>query len=291
MEYSIETYYSSEDPRKIERVYQFSRDSIIAWMKNRPSAEIKVIKDNTENDVVVVIPTINVNSERAKEAKSVFSPLPVIFVESSGNFFNYARSVNLGILKAMESYPKWVIISNDDVHKVDNTTKLIDELSTATKGMVLASPSSYHTYRVSIVRPNSNFVKVMHVIGKIFRLPPAEVYGYLINKYAVNLKIKHVVLINSMVGPFMKFSGEIVDSFINAGSFLILNRRAINGKVFDETFINGYEDVYLSMKMRNDLEIINYRINEDRGGSLGFNKIRFLRLFVNEVYMNYILKT
>ncbi|TRM88316.1 hypothetical protein DJ529_05570, partial [Sulfolobus sp. C3] len=120
--------------------------------------------------------------------------------------------------------------------------------------------------------------------------PPAEVYGYLLNKYGENLKIKHVVLINSMVGPFIKLSGEIIDSFLNAGSFLILNRRVINGKVFDETFINGYEDVYLSMKMREDLEIIKFRINEDRGSSLGFNKIRFLKLFVNEVYMNYLLE-
>ncbi|TRM84012.1 hypothetical protein DJ522_05520 [Sulfolobus sp. F3] len=274
----------------MERVYQFDRDSIIKWMKNRPSAEIKVIKDNTENDVVVVIPTMDVNSGRARQAKSIFSPLPIVFVESRGKFFNYARSVNLGVLKAIESHPKWVVISNDDMHKVDNATKLIDELSTATKGMVLASPSSYHTYRVSIVKPISDFVRVMHIIGKIFHLPPAEVYGYLLNKYGENLKIKHVVLINSMVGPFIKLSGEIIDSFLNAGSFLILNRRVINGKVFDETFINGYEDVYLSMKMREDLEIIKFRINEDRGSSLGFNKIRFLKLFVNEVYMNYLLE-
>lgn len=44
------------------------------------------------------------------------------------------------------------------------------------------------------------------------------------------------------------------------------------------------------MKMREDLEIIKFRINEDRGSSLGFNKIRFLKLFVNEVYMNYLLE-
>ncbi len=56
---------------------------------------------------------------------------------------------------------------------------------------------------------------------------------------------------------------------------MVLNRRVINGKVFDETFINGYEDV--SMKMRNDMEIVNFRIDEERGASLGFGKLRFYR--------------
>jgi hypothetical protein len=76
-------------------------------------------------------------------------------------------------------------------------------------------------------------------------------------------------MVDSMVDPFIKFAGLVEDSFLNAGSFMALNRRVIDGKVFDETFINGYEDVHLSMRLRDDANVVNFRIRQERGPSLG----------------------
>ncbi|MUM65634.1 hypothetical protein D1867_10345 [Acidianus infernus] len=284
----IENMFSSEDPSVVEKIYSLDRNSIIEWMRKRETAQMKVFQTGND-DVAVVIPTADVESQRAKESMRIFSGAKIVMVESKGNFFNYARSVNKGVSVALESSPRWVVISNDDVHGIDSFKKLKDELSTSNKGMVLAKPSRYHSYKVSLIEVKPYFLKGMYFIGKFMRIPPAEVYGYLQMKYGAKLGVKTLTIIDSMIGLMKNFAGEVKDSFINAGSFMVLNRRVINGKVFDETFINGYEDVYLSMKMRNDMEIVNFRIDEERGASLGFGKLRFYRSFVNEIYLNYLL--
>jgi hypothetical protein len=143
---ALEERYSSNDPREVERVYKFSNEEIMRWMRTRPSAKIEV-KREANGDVVVVIPTKSVNSPLAREAREVFKPLPVVFVESSGKYFNYARSVNAGIERVMEYRPKWVVVSNDDVHKVDDAKKLVDALATTNRVLVMARPSAYHTYQ------------------------------------------------------------------------------------------------------------------------------------------------
>lgn len=108
----------------------------------------------------------------------------------------------------MKFSPKWIVISNDDVHKVDEPSKLKNELSTTDKGLVLAKPSSYHSYKVSLMKVDKPaFIKVMRLVGKILRLPPAEVYGYLTLKYSEKLGIRTVVVVDSMIGPF-KNSGR-----------------------------------------------------------------------------------
>jgi GT2 family glycosyltransferase len=284
----IEDMFSSEDPSIVEKIYSLDRNTIIEWMRKRDTAPMKVWQTGND-DIAVVVPTADVKSARAKEVMRIFSGAKIVMVESKGRFFNYARSVNKGVSVALESSPRWVVISNDDVHGVDDFKKLKDELSTSSKGMVLAKPSRYHSYKVSLIEVKPYFLKGMNFIGKLMKIPPAEVYSYLQMKYGAKLGVKTLTIIDSMIGLMRNFAGEVKDSFVNAGSFMVLNRRAINGKVFDETFINGYEDVYLSMKMRNDIEIVNFRIKEERGASLGFGKLRFYRLFVNEVYFNYLL--
>ena len=36
--------------------------------------------------------------------------------------------------------------------------------------------------------------------------------------------------------------------------------------------------------------VIKYKIDEERGASLGFGEARFVRTFVNEIYLNYLLE-
>ncbi|QKR01111.1 hypothetical protein GWK48_09940 [Metallosphaera tengchongensis] len=285
----MEELFSSQDPVQVERLYSLGRERILDWMKGRPRADLRIVEVEGDQEVVVVIPTADSKGRRSREASRIFHPLHVVLVESSGNFFNYASSVNAGIRRAMDLSPRWVVVSNDDVHKVDGVKTLVDELSVATRGLVMASPSSYHSYRVSLVKMSPSFLRGMNVFGKVMRLPPAEVYSYLTLKYGAQLGVKTLVVIDSMLGPMKRVAGEVKDSFINAGSFMVLNRRILHERVLDETFINGYEDVLLSMKMRGDSEFIKFRIAEERGGSLGFGELRFLKSYVNEVYLNYLL--
>jgi GT2 family glycosyltransferase len=289
LEESLEQFFSSSDPELVERVYSFGRDKIISWMRKRERAKIRFFETEGETEVVVVVPTADAKGSRAREVVEVFNPLKVIFVESNGPLFNYATSVNAGVSRALNYSPKWIVISNDDVHGRDPVKKLLDELSTTNRGLVMASPSSYHTYPVSLIEVRPYFLKGMKFIGKALRLPPAEVYADLTLRYGKALGIKTLIVINSMLGPLKKVAGEVKMEVINAGSFMVVNRRVANERLLDETFINGYEDVLFSMKMKDDFEVIQFNLDEERGGSLGFGKMRFLKAYVNEVYLNYLL--
>jgi hypothetical protein len=55
----------------------------------------------------------------------------MVFVESGGKedfYFNYAHNCNMGIKKAMEYNPKWVVVSNDDMEAVDSISVLTAQL-------------------------------------------------------------------------------------------------------------------------------------------------------------------
>ncbi|WP_062512037.1 hypothetical protein [Sulfolobus acidocaldarius] len=287
MDKELEYYFQN----KPERVYEIGdRERILKWMASRPRAktEIKVI-GGKDSEVVVVIPTANFERV-SRELRKIYSDLTLVFVLSSGPYFNYATSVNHGIQFALkEFHPKWIVVSNDDVLEAENPSKLVEELSTTDRSLVFAKPSSYHTYKVSIIKFNRSYLKVMKNICKIFRIPPAEVYGSLTLKYGEKLRISKLTVIDSMLKA-KKFAGEVVKEVVNGGSFMVINRRIVSDKVFDETFINGYEDVFLSLKHEKDTEIIDYQLREKRGMSLGFDKIRFVRLYVNEVYFNYLME-
>jgi hypothetical protein len=86
----------SNDPGDILRFYDFfeSRDQLIKWMRERPKGNYRIVEFNKENnDIIVVIPTMDVNVKLAKTCREeIFKGLHIIFVESGvGNYyFNYA---------------------------------------------------------------------------------------------------------------------------------------------------------------------------------------------------------
>jgi len=84
-----------------------------------------------KKDIIVIIPTADFEGEYAKRCcEEIFKGLHIIFVVSGkgNNYFNYAHNCNVGINKAMEYNPKWVVLSNDDVVKIDEISSLIKEL-------------------------------------------------------------------------------------------------------------------------------------------------------------------
>ncbi|ABP95241.1 MULTISPECIES: hypothetical protein [Metallosphaera] len=272
-------------PEDVKTIYsRFSREDIIKWMRERPSADMRFVEVEGDKEVIVVVPTANASGELARRTRSHFAGLHLVFVESNGPLFNYARSVNAGVNLGLSYDPKWVVISNDDLTRVEGVSKLKDQLSTVSNAdLVMASPSSYHTYPVLLMEPKSWFIKGMGVFGKMFRMPPAKVYGELL-AFREKLGIRYVTMIESMVGPMAKVAGKSI-RVLNAGSFAVIRPRR---SPLDETFINSHEDLVLSMTSR--YTVIKYKIDEERGASLGFGEARFVRTFVNEIYLNYLLE-
>ena len=93
--------------------------------------------------------------------ESIFKGLHIIFVESGwGDFyFNYAHNCNLGIKKALEYDPNWIVISNDDMYKIDDVKILSEQLkrlSSSEKCIVyLEPPGKSYSYWAYIGRPAS----------------------------------------------------------------------------------------------------------------------------------------
>ncbi|BCU67913.1 hypothetical protein HS7_13500 [Sulfolobales archaeon HS-7] len=287
----LEELFTDESVDKVLQIYElYSRESVISWMKNREAEKMEIRQITGNEEIAVVIPTSNADGQLAKRAVELFKGASITLVESKGKKFNFAKSVNAGILKVMEYKPSWIVVANDDTTYAEPVTKLMEDLSRTTKTLVMAKPSGYHSYKVSLIRPDENFLKGMVLFGKVLKLGYAEITGKLYLKYREKFKLNTMVAINSMMGPMRRFAGEVKEEVVNAGSFMILRRSRVKVPVLNEVFINGYEDLLLSMNLRNDYEVIDYRLDEMRGASLGFGKLRFARNFVNEIYLNYLLQ-
>ena len=294
-------YFISDNPHKIIEFYNGfdNREQLIRWMKERPKGVSKMHEVEGDKDIIVVIPTQDFNGKYAMECReSIFKGLHIIFVESGKDFyFNYAHNCNVGIRKAMEYNPKWIVISNDDMYKIDEVEILKNELihlsqrdmsSTISKtkevDVVYTSHPEYGTSvpiqltvpnilwkMVALALPHSDFVTAQK----------------LLNKFKVNIKW-------SKIKSFFHKRGY---EFVNFGPFYIFSGRFIaeNGDgLFDEVYINNVEDIDLSIyvKVRALTATTKYRIsawsekNPVGGATLGTGTSRNINVasFIYLVY-------
>jgi len=285
--------FTSNDPKKILEFYNgfHSRDELIEWMKERPKGVPWIREVSGQKDIIVVIPTANFNGKYAKECKeNIFKGLHMIFVESGGKndfYFNFAHYVNTGIKKALEYNPKWIIFSGDDMYKIDDVEILINELNRMEPKKIngiFTNPSSYHSHYVRMAKANFLFYIYFFITNKnMFRN-----FRKIIKKNKLNIIYDQVPFDSKISYLFKKGY-----NFINYESFGIFSYTyiySINGKLFDETFINAGEDVDVSLKLSlepNKIGMINYKIGNYVGGTLGNDVTRALRTHAGRIYLNY----
>ena len=170
--------FMSNAPKDILRFYDYfdNRDQLIKWMKERPKGNYRIVEFNKDdNDIIVVIPTMDVNGKLAKACREeIFKGLHIIFVESGiGNYyFNYAHNCNAGIKKAMEYNPKWIIVSNDDMDKIDDVDALKNELSqldNTSVQIVFVSSTNYHSYPAILTTARLGRFILFLILGKLRR--------------------------------------------------------------------------------------------------------------------------
>jgi hypothetical protein len=292
----LNNLFISNDPKDILRFYDFfdNRDQLIKWMRERPKGNYRIVEFNKdENDIIVVIPTMDVNGKFAKTCMDeIFKGLHIIFVESgvSNYYFNYAHNCNAGIKKAMEYNPKWIVLSNDDMYKIDDVEVLKNELSKLEHekiDCVFTDESRYHSYFVrigqpriytSILRRRIISYKEWKIKEKIFKKYEIYLYfGGFKNKFLTNLFYKNLVSF-IITGSFGIFSGNFI--------------KKIGNNPLDETYINGMEDIDLSLIINYNYKFsfINYKIGDYSGMSLGNESVegfpRGIRDFANWAYFN-----
>ncbi|MHB1830404.1 MAG: hypothetical protein ACYCO0_03335, partial [Candidatus Micrarchaeaceae archaeon] len=135
--------YTSKSINDILRFYDYfhSRNQLIRWMKNRKPGRAKIYEAKGKTDIIIVIPTADYNGKFAQNCrKNIFKGMHIIFIESGGitdKYFNYARNVNKGLKFALKYKPKWIIVSSDDMVKVDDISILENELFNLNKNTKL----------------------------------------------------------------------------------------------------------------------------------------------------------
>ncbi|MEM3192894.1 MAG: hypothetical protein QW292_12590 [Candidatus Parvarchaeota archaeon] len=297
--------FTSGNPEDILRVYDSfqDREEVVEWMRGRPRGRADIIEVEGDKDVIVVIPTADFNNQYAKECReNVYKGLHIIFVQSGlprDPYFNIAHNFNLGIRKAMEYNPKWIVISNDDVVKKDEPEKLVHELSQLDcekVDAVFTQPAGYHSAPAFIGQPNMLYDVTIRVF-KHFSKNVEYVSRFYedmkrLNENVYFLRFTYGISLKRKITDLFLFKKRLY--FLNTASFMIVSRKFVrnNEKVFDETYINDMEDTELSLRVRNmNCAFIDYDIGEYVGSSLGTGVVRFIRMLPSLTYFSQEIDT
>ena len=276
--------------KNVEDVIKFydhfdTAEQLIEWMRKRPSAPMKIYEVEGDKDIVVVIPTANHEGELAKNcANNIFKGQQIIFVESKGPFFNYARSCNYGLKHALKYNPKWIVLSNDDVISADSFNKLANELQKSNYNEVVYIANLERWGRLLLVKRSNLFNRYEKFMGY-------KDYVSIIDKFNINYQM---FTDNTYKKPIKSFIRTFIINFFNkrvlrsrfSGDFIIFSNFSINkilnnyNKLFDERFINCCEDndlfVRISM-LKITISALNYYIKLQVSGTLGKGKAKSLR--------------
>ncbi len=300
-------YFTSNDPEKIIEFYNSfkNRDQLIQWMKERPKGVAIIHEVDGEKDIIVVIPTVDFNGKYAKECReNIFKGLHIVFVESGGIgdiYFNFAHNTNVGISKAMEYNPKWIVVSNDDMEKRDDSVELkrqLSKLDPAHISCVFTRRSKYHSiffsinkyrflYWVLFSKINSHKKDFFNIQSK-FALNYGLVANTITEQSKLVQKLKYFLL-NYIITKVVVDKIQIGASFVIISSSLLKSKEVLmlNGMLYDETFLNAHEDTDLSIRMfydKSKIATINYKIGDLVGSSLGYNYLRQLRTIAGDIY-------
>jgi len=290
--------FTSNDPKKVMEFYDGFENcgELIQWMKERPRGASYIHEVEGDRDIIVVIPTADFNGKYAVNCReNIFRGLHMIFVESGeipDPYFNGAHNVNIGVKRAMEYNPKWIVFSNDDMYKIDDVEQLrisLSEIPENVDVVYAVSPENRFSDQIYIGRPTFiygilNFIRgkkrIAKNIQKKFHLDLEIISDFYIKPRFLKPLVKFLI-----VRPLKKNS-----TFINISSFGIFSSKFIKnsgGLIFDEVYINGNEDVDLSYRIStqsiNTIQI-NYKIGDLIGKTLGLSIDRYLRGISCTVY-------
>lgn len=285
-------YFISAELKKILDFYKGfrTRDELIKWIMERPYGNYRIEEVGDNKDIIVVIPTKDIEGQFARECREkIFNGLHIVFVESGYNnfYFNYAHNCNAGIEKALQYNPKWIIVSNDDVNIIDPPEKLIEVIksdSNRDKDVLFCyPPAEYHSRYALISKQTLRRDIVNYIMGKYekelfsleHKLGIKYIVGTTLLKYRLFYSNKYKLL---YTGSFGIFSSQFIQNYFDH-------------RLFDENYINGSEDIDLAWKIaQKEIKVgfVNYRIKDLIGGSIGpYDIRRKLQGIVNECYMNY----
>ena len=293
--------FTSNEPEKILEFYNGfeNHDQLIQWVKERPKGVSYIHEVEGDKDIIVVIPTADFNGKYAINCReNIFKGLHLIFVESGGKddiYFNYAHNCNEGIRRALYYDPNWVVITNDDMEKIDDIDSFIKQLQVLDNSVqiVFAPKGEKIVAEWQMRKINSLGLLVSYVLPKYNKSAYYADILRLRNKF----DIKYVSFdskfnfISWKDLFYKKMYKKTPEKFNISGVFNVMRAqylRQVGPNFFDSTFINGSEDTDLYIKASRNGIIsanISYKIKNLSGMTLGDGKNRNLREICNHSYL------
>lgn len=313
MDYINNLFVSNREKDVVEFYKRFNTiEQLINWMQERPNGRTKIYEVDGLKDIVVVIPTVDFEGKFAVNCREdIFRGLHLIFVESGGkgdSYFNGFSNANVGMKKALEYDPKWVIFSNDDMYKIDDVSKLRVQLLNLNNDLiktVYTNPTEYHSRRI-LLSVSRYWYKVLIKLVNLSKHTTKALYDrfwlfreteILLGKY--NNKVYYEFVKGSktynrnLVHNFLYhiFFKSVFD-FIGSGDFAIFSGKYVkekNGEVYDDVFINEWADYDTSIDLNSNPDnftVIDYKIGDLIGSTLGVGAVRNLRTIASWIYFN-----
>lgn len=280
------------NPKKLRDFYESSRNDIIEFMKSRDRPDFKlIIKDSDSNrDVIFIIPTPDISGQNSQNILQELENERIIFVESNGQYFNFSFSCNRGIERAIKENTDWIIICNDDVLINGKIDSVLLELRKTDADVVLPAK----TREIVIFKHNL----ITHFLVGFNAICHNMHEEYRIRK---NLTNKGILFYESMFPtPFFTLkkllSKHVTDSFPLSGHFIAARSFVFQRVKFDETFINGIEDMKLMIDiLRNNFNIKLMEVEIDHIGgssleSIQTKEIRHIRGLANKIYFTDLIE-
>ncbi|MHB1764895.1 MAG: hypothetical protein ACYCS1_05080 [Gammaproteobacteria bacterium] len=310
----LNNLYLSKNPEDLIKFYfSFNSDKeIIDWLSKRRMEKQHVVvynmPKNNQANIIAIIPTTDVNGEKAKRMKELLKDIPIIFNDTKSEYWSLAQSVNYAYDYAKKHYDfVWAIIANDDITDMDDIQKLKDKL----KLMPLKD--------LTVVTVNKSLggcaVYVPSSLKKILiktKLLPKEVIDIhnISHKFSADaLPITAKPMTSLGYWKDLLFYTQITSEYHNTGDFFIVNSLSPlfeNNKIFDENYLNECEDVDLVLRANGITsyefsfpwkrirktgdfytEHIRFKVKSAEGGSLGTGYLRHLKSIVSRIYFNY----
>lgn len=282
--------FMSADFKDIVNFYDLfsDRGELIEWIKGVPKSSPRInISGNQESEIAVVIPTPATDHPLTLNCQNdVFKGLKLIFSVDNSTLFNLSRSYNFGGKSlSHDQNIKWVIFSNVDMIRIDPSDKIVKGLSNLNERVKFsyAREDGSHSYSVRIGEYTYIRKVAFSSTGKLRRLRSA-----LESKFSIHLNAED----NRHLLSRMFLTND--KNLINFGDFYIFSvdlLKQYNFTPFDESYLNGMEDIDLSFRLFQDLDNdqfkgIDYKIGSMESGVRGRDLNRVLRSIASLAFFN-----
>lgn len=294
----LESLWSSNTPEGISQFFRNMHDQkeIFNFMKNRQKASVKlkILNEKYNPFLVFVIPTKDFQSPNALNIMEVLGNETVILVKSTGQFFNFSVSCNSGIQRARKLGPAWIIVCNDDTILDGKLLALKTELKlNESYDLILPGNST----KMSLIRLNilTNFLLMLANISELRLYELSTRMRFFVEKKSLGPMYASVTNDKLFQKILNRLSKKIVSDFEIMGYFIIARPKVFENAKFDETFINGGEDMEFMARLHlSHARIGKIGISIHQIGGNSFKKVlndesRSLHDIANKSYLGFIL--